>query len=139
MLTRVDPTNTILVTYLQTIDTSVETRVLLEREKETKSKCLKKTTAESSEKQVKESKSTKSPKKLPITEPEPTKPEVSHQGLLFCEIPAPASPSSKMRRETDMGKHISKNKKKSKVIISSESTADENETVPETPEADLQK
>ncbi|CAI9281411.1 unnamed protein product [Lactuca saligna] len=38
-----------------------------------------------------------------------------------------------------MAKHISKKKKKSKVIISSESTADENETIPETPEADLQK
>ncbi|CAI9303035.1 unnamed protein product [Lactuca saligna] len=38
-----------------------------------------------------------------------------------------------------MAKQISKKKKKSKVIISSESTADENETIPETPEADLQK
>ncbi|CAI9268922.1 unnamed protein product [Lactuca saligna] len=183
MLKRVDPTNTVLVTNLQTIDTYVETGVLLARKEETKSKRSKKTAAGSSEKQVKESKSTKSPKKLPITEAEPTKPEisiadtpltqkeiipsktgvfrrikmkskhksrspltnvirkpqVSYQGLLFREIPAPASPSSKKRRATDMAKYISKKKKKSKIVISSESTADENETIPETLEADVQK
>ncbi|CAI9297486.1 unnamed protein product [Lactuca saligna] len=76
MLKRVDPTNTVLITYLQTIDTSVETGVLLAREEETKTKRLKKDAAESSEKFVKESKSTKSPKKLPITESKPIKPEV---------------------------------------------------------------
>ncbi|CAI9280814.1 unnamed protein product [Lactuca saligna] len=38
-----------------------------------------------------------------------------------------------------MAKDISKKKKKGRVIISSESSADENETIPETPEADLQK
>ncbi|CAI9271056.1 unnamed protein product [Lactuca saligna] len=65
------------------------------------------------------------------------KPQVSHQGLLFREIPAPASPSSKKQRATDMAKHISKKKRKSKLIISSESTADDNETIPKTPEVDL--
>ena len=38
-----------------------------------------------------------------------------------------------------MAKHISKKKKKGRVIISSESIADETETIPVTPEADLQK
>ncbi|CAI9262043.1 unnamed protein product [Lactuca saligna] len=118
-----------------------------------KSKHSKKTTAGSFEKQVKESKSTKSPKKLPITKSEPIKPEVSiadtpstqkeiihsKTGILFREIPAPASPSSKKRRATDMANHILKKKKKSKMIISSESTANENETIPETPEANIHK
>ncbi|CAI9297423.1 unnamed protein product [Lactuca saligna] len=76
MLKRVDPTNTVFVTYLQTIDTTVETGTLLERE-ETKFKCTKKTDAGSSEKQIKESKSTKVTKKLPVTEAEPIIPEVS--------------------------------------------------------------
>ncbi|CAI9275627.1 unnamed protein product [Lactuca saligna] len=40
---------------------------------------------------------------------------------------------------TDMAKHISKKKKKGRVVISSESTADEIETIPETPEVDLKK
>ncbi|CAI9300106.1 unnamed protein product [Lactuca saligna] len=76
MLKRVDPTNTVLVTYLQTIDTSVKTGVLLAREEDTKTKCSKKDAAESSEKQVKETKSTKSQKKLPITESKTRKLEV---------------------------------------------------------------
>ncbi|CAI9283920.1 unnamed protein product [Lactuca saligna] len=42
------------------------------------------------------------------------KPQVSHQGVIFRDIPAPTSPSSKKRRETDMAKHISKKKKKSR-------------------------
>ncbi|CAI9299282.1 unnamed protein product [Lactuca saligna] len=148
-----------------------------------KSKRSKKTDAGSFEKQVKESKSTKILKKLPVTEAEPTKPEVlvantpstekeiipsktgvfrrikmkskhksrspltnvvrkpqvTHQGLLLREIPAPASPSSKKPRATDMAKHISKKKKKSKMIISSEYAVHEDETIPETPEADLHK
>ncbi|KAL7592159.1 hypothetical protein Lser_V15G33908 [Lactuca serriola] len=184
MLKRVYPTNIVLVTYLQTINTTVGTGILLEREVETKSKRSKKTNAGSSEKQVKESKSTQISKQLPVTEAELTKPEVSvadtpstqkelilsrtgvfrrikikskhksrspltnvvrkpqvtHQGVLFREIPAPISPSSMKRRATDMDKHISKKKKKKrKIIISSESTADEDETIPETPEADLHK
>ncbi|CAI9290462.1 unnamed protein product [Lactuca saligna] len=182
MLKKVDPTNTVLITYLQTTDTSIETGVLLAIEEAKKTKSSKKVAAESSKKSVKESKFTKSPKKLPITEAEPIKPEVviadtpstqkeiiplktgvfrrikmkskhksrspvtnvvrkplvSHQGVIFREIPVPDSPCSKKRRATDMAKHISKKKKKSRVIISSNSTADENETIPETPEADLQ-
>ncbi|CAI9280907.1 unnamed protein product [Lactuca saligna] len=52
----------------------------------------------------------------------------------------PTSPSSKKLRATDMAKHISKKKKKKgKMIISSESTVDEDETIPETPEANLNK
>ncbi|CAI9276555.1 unnamed protein product [Lactuca saligna] len=67
------------------------------------------------------------------------KPQVTHQGLLFHEIPKPASPSSKKQRAIDMAKQISKKKKKSKMIISSESTADEDETIPETPKSDIYK
>ncbi|CAI9294064.1 unnamed protein product [Lactuca saligna] len=119
---------------------------------------MEKTDAGFSEKQVKESKSTKIPKKLPVIEAEPKIPEVSvadkpstkkeiipsKTGLLIREIPAPASPSSKKRRATDMAKHISKKKKKkkkkkTKMIISSESTTNEDEIIPETPEADLNK
>ncbi|CAI9299403.1 unnamed protein product [Lactuca saligna] len=150
MLKRVDPTNTVLITYLQTIDTSVKTGVLLAREEDKKTKCSKKVAAESFEKFVKESKSTKSLKKLMITKSKPIKPEVvdvdtpstqkgiipsktgvfrrinmkskhksrppltnivrkpqvSHQRVIFREIPAPASPSSKKRRVTDMAKYI---------------------------------
>ncbi|CAI9266778.1 unnamed protein product [Lactuca saligna] len=158
-------------------------RVLLAREEEKKTKRSKKVAAESFEKPVKESKSTKSPKKVPITEAEPIqpevvvadtlltqneiipsktgvfrrikmkskhksrsplmnvvrKPQVSHQGVIFCDMPAPASPSSKKGRANDTAKHISKKKKKSRLIISSESTTDENETIQETPEAGPQK
>ncbi|CAI9295153.1 unnamed protein product [Lactuca saligna] len=67
------------------------------------------------------------------------KPQVSHQGVIFREIPTHASPSSKKRRETDMAKHISKKKTNGRVFMSSESTVDETEIIPETPEADLQK
>lgn len=76
MLKRVDHTNTILITYLQTIDTSVETGVLLAIEEDSKSKCSKKTVIGSFEKQVKESKSLKSPKKFPVIEVAPPKHEV---------------------------------------------------------------
>ncbi|CAI9264772.1 unnamed protein product [Lactuca saligna] len=76
MLKRVDPTTTVLITYLQTIDTSVETGVLLAREEEKKTKRSKKVVAESSKNSVKESTSTNSPKKLPISEAEPIQPEI---------------------------------------------------------------
>ncbi|CAI9282452.1 unnamed protein product [Lactuca saligna] len=66
------------------------------------------------------------------------KPQVSHQGIIFLEVPAPASPSSKKRIVADMAKQISKNNKR-RVILTSESTADEGETILETPEADLIK
>ncbi|CAI9260991.1 unnamed protein product [Lactuca saligna] len=67
------------------------------------------------------------------------KPHVTHQGVIFHENLALVSPSSKKRRATDMANYISKNKNKtSKMIISSESTDDEDERIPETPEANLQ-
>ncbi|CAI9295474.1 unnamed protein product [Lactuca saligna] len=113
-----------------------------ELEKEKKTKRSKKVVVESSKKCVKESTSTKSLKKVPISEAEPIqpevvvadtpstqkeiipsktsvfrkikmkskhksrspltnvvrKPQVSHQGVIFHEIPAPASPSSKKIR-----------------------------------------
>ncbi|CAI9268433.1 unnamed protein product [Lactuca saligna] len=76
MLKRVDPTNIVLITYLQSIDTSVETRVLVAREEEKNSKRSKKVVAESSKKSVKESTSTKSPKKVSVSEAEPIQPEI---------------------------------------------------------------
>ncbi|CAI9280471.1 unnamed protein product [Lactuca saligna] len=113
---------------------------------------MKKTKTGSSDKPVQESKSTKNPKKTPVTDAEPIIQEVSVVDTLLTKhvgsetqkgiIPsktAPVSPSSKKRRTADMAKHISKKKKKSKMIISSESTTDEDETIPETPEANLQK
>ncbi|CAI9262823.1 unnamed protein product [Lactuca saligna] len=191
MLKRVDPTNIVLVTDLQTIDSTIETWILLATE-ETRSKRTKNTETGSSKKQVKESKSTKIPKKKPITIEEPVthkllvadttltklvgpetqqkeiipsrtgvfrrikmkskhnsispntnvvrKPQVTHQGILFREIPALVSPSSKKQRAKDMAKHISKKKKKtSTVIISTESTDNEDEWILETPTANLQK
>ncbi|CAI9271632.1 unnamed protein product [Lactuca saligna] len=66
------------------------------------------------------------------------KPQVSHQGVIFRDIPAPASPSSKNCLVADMEKQLSK-KKKRRVILTSESTTDEGETIPETPKAVLIK
>ncbi|CAI9293890.1 unnamed protein product [Lactuca saligna] len=64
------------------------------------------------------------------------KPQVSHQKVIFREIPAPASPSSKKKMAADMAKHISE-KKKHKLIHSSNSTVDEIEVIPKTPETVL--
>ncbi|CAI9299159.1 unnamed protein product [Lactuca saligna] len=64
------------------------------------------------------------------------KPQVSPQGVIFRDIPAPAFPSSKKRLAANMAKQLSK-KKKQIVILTSESAADEGETILETPEADL--
>ncbi|CAI9293852.1 unnamed protein product [Lactuca saligna] len=71
------------------------------------------------------------------------KPQLSHQGVLFREVPVPVSPVSKKRAAEDMVKHLSQPKKKKKkkkktkkarkIISSSESTK-EDERVPETPE-----
>ncbi|CAH1446808.1 unnamed protein product [Lactuca virosa] len=36
------------------------------------------------------------------------KPQLSHQGFIFREVPAPVSPLSKKRRAEDVAKHISK-------------------------------
>ncbi|CAI9294346.1 unnamed protein product [Lactuca saligna] len=116
-----------------------------------------------------ESTSIKSPKKLPVIEVVPIQPEIvvvdtpstqkeiipsktgvfrrikmksKHKsrlplGVILRDIFAPASPSSKKKRAPNGQTHI--DKKKGRVIISSESTADENETILETPEADHQK
>ncbi|CAI9269923.1 unnamed protein product [Lactuca saligna] len=153
--------NTILETNLQTIDTTIESGILLERE-ETRPKRTKKTETSSSEKPVKEFKSMKIPKNQPITDEEPvthevlvvdttlTKPVVQklkkkklflrRPGVQFREIPTPVSPSSKKRTAVDMAKHISKKKKKiSKMIIYSESTDDKDERIRETLKANLQK
>ncbi|CAI9277911.1 unnamed protein product [Lactuca saligna] len=40
------------------------------------------------------------------------KPQVSRQGVIFNEIPTPASPSSKKRFAADMEKYLSKKKKR---------------------------
>ncbi|CAI9295330.1 unnamed protein product [Lactuca saligna] len=108
MLKRVDPTNTVLITYLQTIDTSIETGVLLAREEETKTKCSKKVAAESSEKSIKESKSTKSLKKLPITEVEPIQPEVVVADTPSTQKEIIPSKTSVFRRIKMKSKHKSR-------------------------------
>ncbi|CAI9277099.1 unnamed protein product [Lactuca saligna] len=66
------------------------------------------------------------------------KPQVSHRGVIFREIPALTSPSLKNRLAADMEKQLSK-KKNYRVILTSEATADEGETIPETPEANFLK
>ncbi|CAI9282731.1 unnamed protein product [Lactuca saligna] len=179
MLKRIDPSNPVLVSYLESIDTSVETGILLPQTIEKKSKKAKKNDARYSGTKVQSSKSTK---QVPVIEPEPIqpepiipdtqvtekevipsktgvlrrikmnskhkhrsssmnvvrKPQVSHQGVIFRVIPAPASPSSKKRLAADMAKQLSK-KKKQRVILTSESTAEEGETIPETPKTVLFK
>ena len=40
------------------------------------------------------------------------KPQLSHQGVIFREVPAPVSPFSKKHRDEDVAKHISKKKKR---------------------------
>ncbi|CAI9303286.1 unnamed protein product [Lactuca saligna] len=66
------------------------------------------------------------------------KPQLSHQGVLFCEVPVPVSPASKKRAGEDMAKHLSqpkkKNTKKAREIFSSSESTEEDERVPETPE-----
>ncbi|CAI9269887.1 unnamed protein product [Lactuca saligna] len=109
---------------------------------QTTEKKSKKTDVGSSGTKVTTSKSTK---QVPVIEPKPiqSKPiipdtQVSHQGVIFREIPTPASPSSKNQLAADMAKQLSK-KKKRRVILTSESTAEEGETVPETLETVLIK
>ncbi|CAI9277424.1 unnamed protein product [Lactuca saligna] len=64
------------------------------------------------------------------------KQQVTHQGVLIREVPAPVSPLSKKRRVEDMAKQISKKQKKKthKIILSPESI-EEDETILATPEA----
>ncbi|CAI9261149.1 unnamed protein product [Lactuca saligna] len=69
------------------------------------------------------------------------KPQLSHQGVMFREVPVPVSPASKKRVAEDMAKHLSHSKKKKtkkarKIVSSSEST-EEDERVPETPETTI--
>ncbi|CAI9302734.1 unnamed protein product [Lactuca saligna] len=63
--------------------------------------------------------------------------QISHQGVMFREVPLPVSPASKKRAVEDMAKHLSqptkkKTKKARKIVLSSEST-EEDERVPDTP------
>ncbi|CAI9272958.1 unnamed protein product [Lactuca saligna] len=69
------------------------------------------------------------------------KPHLTHQCVVFCEIPAPVSPSSKKQMAEDMAKQFSQREKKNtqKLIITTESTEDEGERILETPEANLHK
>ncbi|CAI9289389.1 unnamed protein product [Lactuca saligna] len=65
------------------------------------------------------------------------KPQLSHQGVMFREVPVPVSPASKKRAAEDMAKPLSQPKKKKmkkarKIVSSSEST-EEDKRVPETP------
>ncbi|CAI9282874.1 unnamed protein product [Lactuca saligna] len=68
------------------------------------------------------------------------KPQVTHQGVLIREVPTPVSLSLKKRKAEDMAKHLSKKKKKKSrnLVITNEST-EEDERIPETPNLDLIK
>ncbi|CAI9299880.1 unnamed protein product [Lactuca saligna] len=72
MLKRVDPSNPVLVSYLATINTSVETGILLPHISEKKSKKSKTTDVGYSDTKVKSSKKTK---QVPVIEPKPIQPE----------------------------------------------------------------
>ncbi|CAI9277334.1 unnamed protein product [Lactuca saligna] len=175
MLKKVDPTNNVLVSYLQSIDTTVVSGVLFDIEAK-KSKKSKKTDVGSSKKKVKVEKQKKSPTVKPASVEEsaqqiifpnsttvaatPTieasqekdiipsktgvfrqikfkrksssqivqKTQITHQGVMVREIPAPVSPSSKKRRVEDLAKFIKKNQR----------TKGE-EKIPETPEVHIQE
>ncbi|CAH1448722.1 unnamed protein product [Lactuca virosa] len=60
------------------------------------------------------------------------KPQLSHQGVIFREVPALVSPLSKKRRAEDVAKHISKKKKRQRKLVIQEASSEE-EIVPETP------
>ncbi|CAH1435734.1 unnamed protein product [Lactuca virosa] len=61
------------------------------------------------------------------------KPQLSHQGVIFREVPAPVSPQSNERRAEDVAKCISKKKKRQQKLVVQEDSSEE-EIVPETPE-----
>ncbi|CAH1413125.1 unnamed protein product [Lactuca virosa] len=44
------------------------------------------------------------------------KPQLSHQGVIFREVPVPVSPLSKKRRAEDVANHISKKKKRQRKL-----------------------
>ncbi|CAI9296059.1 unnamed protein product [Lactuca saligna] len=73
MLKRIDPSNPVLVSYLATIDSSVETGILLPPTSAKKSKKTKKTDVGSSDAKVTSAKKTK---QVPVIEPEPIQPEL---------------------------------------------------------------
>lgn len=93
LLKRVDPTNSVLVAYLQTIDSSVLTGILLPRE-EKKSKRSNKSEHASSEKQTKDSKSSKSPKKKLVSVEESAVHEVS---MIETQTIEPVAPESQQK------------------------------------------
>ncbi|CAI9302019.1 unnamed protein product [Lactuca saligna] len=161
---------------IATIDTSVETGILLPQPSAKKSKKTKKPDVGSSDTKAKSSKKTNLILviALELDQPKPVAPDtqvieneiipsktgvfkrikmksktkrrslgtkmvlkqVSHQPVIFREVPTLVSPSIKKRMDDDMAKHISQ-KKKRKLIISSDSTVDNIEVIPETPEAIL--
>lgn len=62
--------------------------------------------------------------------------QISHQGVLIREVPIPVSLGSKKRAAEDMAKHLAQGKKRRKtrkIVLSTES-AEEDERIPETPE-----
>lgn len=59
------------------------------------------------------------------------KTQVSSKGVVFREIPAPASPQSKKKRAHDVAKHITEERYKWKFIVRDDLS--ENKAIPETP------
>ncbi|CAI9271573.1 unnamed protein product [Lactuca saligna] len=68
------------------------------------------------------------------------KPQHTHQGVLFREVPAPVFPSSKKRRAEDVAKQLTqKKKKKSRKLIIATTSIEDEERIPKTSEDDLVK
>ncbi|CAI9271738.1 unnamed protein product [Lactuca saligna] len=163
MLKKVDPTNSVFLAYKKTIDTIVSSYILLEKEKK-KTRRGKKDESGSSKEPVKKTKRQKSPKKksadvddsIPqdvsvadntmvksknsrkVSPHVVRKSHVTHQGVIIREVPVPVSPSSKKRWAENMAKHLQqkKSRKLQKLILGNIST-DEEEVIPDTPEAIL--
>ncbi|CAI9283826.1 unnamed protein product [Lactuca saligna] len=122
----------------------METGILLPHISEKKSKKSKTTDVRSSDTKVK---SLKKMKQVPVIEPKPIQLEPVIPDTQVTEkevIPSKAGVFKRIKMKSkrsedhqrmvvDMAKHISK-KKKHKLILSSDSTADEIEVIPETPE-----
>ncbi|CAH1421950.1 unnamed protein product [Lactuca virosa] len=158
MLKKVNPTNKILVKYLQTVNPDVETGVLLEIEAGSSKPSKKTKSNKSSPKKVEgdEKKKVEENEAQPLKEVVPSKSgilkwirmksskrtssddslmvhktQVSSKGVVVHEIPAPVSPLSKKRRAHDVAKHITQKRYKRKLVIRDDSS--ENEVVPDTP------
>ncbi|CAH1422514.1 unnamed protein product [Lactuca virosa] len=56
------------------------------------------------------------------------KPQLSHQGVIFREVPAPVLPLSKKRRAEDVAKHISKKKKRQRKLVTQEESSEERDS-----------